>query len=373
MTLSQQDNFQPGNALERAASTLNAGLKAANRAIYDALPEPFQALQQMGDYRDDAVRDAWKELRDLYGTATMTYNLITDVVSTDCEDRWWVVVKTAIPAAGDALWLLLIPSPQEILENYLSPNPGGKGGKGGRGARDTERRESRNGKRRRRWPGIPDVDNLIADQLPGRDAVAGRNVGAGQRWLFASIEATDRALWYYLLVDVGKTFFTSWSSGMLEARFCSRPITHGLALIATSDLHKAGNLWTVDTDQIQIDIQKNMAQSEGNMSSDPQEPMLGSCDISASGKQTNNFNCVPDVTWKIRARLKFPDGTSEDRFGPEVRVKGDDAPVEMAISFDWGGADRVELEFVQTLHNFCPADLADYRMELLTLPSPKAG
>lgn len=373
MALSDQDTFNPLNALERAAHQLNNGLKAANRAIYDALPDPLRPLQRMGDYRTDAVQDAWRALRDTHGAGVMTYNIITDVVSTDCEDKWWVVVSTALPAAGDALWLLLVPSPGEVLENYLSPAPGKKGGKSGRGGRGTERRDSKNGKRRRRWPGIPDVDNLIADQLPGRDAVAGRNVGAAQRWLFSSIEATDRALWYYLLLDVGKTFFTSWSSGMLEARFCSKPITHGLGLIATSPIHATGNLWSVEFDDVQVDIQKAMAQSEGNMTPDPQEPMIGACDLSVSGKQTNDFSCVPDITWRVRARLRFPDGSSEDRFSEEVRVSGDKANVEIGMSFDWGGADRVEMELKPTLNNACSADLADYRMELLTLPTQKAG
>lgn len=156
------------------------------------------------------------------GSVTNTVQAILDIKELDCGGKWTVYVHTAIPAAGAAMWLLLTPSPQEIFESYLEPKKGRRGGRRGRrGERET--RINQAGKRRIYFGGgIPDIDNQIADMLPGRGIFAGRVVGPGE-WLFwTGVNVADRALWYWLLLEATETFATTWQSGLLESGQCIR-------------------------------------------------------------------------------------------------------------------------------------------------------
>lgn len=154
--------------------------------------------------------------RDFFGQL----NTIKTLVESTCGDKWHVLAETAIPAAGEALYLLIIPSPQEVLENYLQPRPERS---------DPKKRRSGHGRRRitqwghARWwqrMSFPDVDHIIANRLPGAEAFKGRKAGAAERWFWRGIDILDRVGWYWLLLDVGATFVEHWSSGIIESRFC---------------------------------------------------------------------------------------------------------------------------------------------------------
>lgn len=152
-------------------------------------------------------------------------NTIKVLTESTCEDKWDILVQTALPAAGSALYMLIIPDPEEILENYLQP----------RGRRNTPKRASQGFGRRQatryaklRWwqkIGFPDVDNIIAQHLPGRDFFQGRNAGAPELWIWRGIDIVDRGLWYWMLLDLSKLFVVEWASGIMESRFCTSRFT----------------------------------------------------------------------------------------------------------------------------------------------------
>lgn len=226
MTQEQRDNFIPNTPVERAIWDLSNQWEAVTEAAYVGITNPVNPIQAMGDFATDRIISAAAHLRETFQRAHMALNVITEVWETPCEDDWTVVVETALPAAGAAMWLILIPSPKEVLEEYLSPKTLRGGGRGGRDTRGVRRYDGEDGRRKRRWLGIPDVDSLIADNLPGSEAVQGRDVGFGQRWLFTGIQTLDRGAWNWMVLDIAQEFFTLWSSGMREARFCSRQWQH---------------------------------------------------------------------------------------------------------------------------------------------------
>lgn len=235
MTRKQRQNFNPINPTQILVDTITKDWDSASERINQIPGEAVDMINRTGNFLFDAVTNTVDEMRDVYDASNQTYNLITDIIETPCEDKWNVIIETAIPAAGSSLWLLLTPNPGEMLEEYLSPKGSRKGGRGGRDTKNKYRQKGKSGKIRRRWPALPHVDSLIADRLPGAQAVQGRNIGAGQRFLFEGIDLADRALWYFLLMDVAENFFVKWNSGIMESRFCTRQFDY----LATANLIEA--------------------------------------------------------------------------------------------------------------------------------------
>lgn len=224
MTQDQRSAWVAQNPVAVIVQALDNAFQETSKRIYYAVDNPIQELLAMGDFAEDAALAVWGEFRKTYQAGNMAYNQVTKILDTPCEDSWTVIITTALPAAGDALWLLLTPNPGEILEEYLTPNKG-RGASHSRPGKDEPRRkEGRSGKIRRWRPGIPDVDGMIADLIPGAEAVQGRDVGFGEKWLFEGIQLADRVLWYWMLLDITQDFFVKWTTGMQEARFCSKPL-----------------------------------------------------------------------------------------------------------------------------------------------------
>jgi len=208
-------------AWQNASAAAYQGLQEAREIGQYAIAEPRAALFDAAEFVEQNAIQAWQDVRNIHAPARMVWNQITGIWQTPCEDSWTVLIETALPAFGSAMWLLLQPSPDEVLEEYLQPKaaPGAK--RGPRGKQDTRRRTGTRGGRKRRWPSIPDPDSLIAGTLPFSAAIQGRDVGNGERWLFEGIQRLDRIRWHFLLLDAASTFFYHWSSGLMEARFCS--------------------------------------------------------------------------------------------------------------------------------------------------------
>lgn len=230
MSYSDRIDFQANDAVERAMQGLDDLWRDATRAVTTIGANPYDSLiagaTAAADFPRSVVEEAWDGIRNVYEPAAMVFNQIRRITATPCEDSWTVLIDTALPAAGEALWILLVPSPKEVLEEYLSPKGLRGDGRNGRDARGTRRGPSESDRRRRFWPRIPDIDGLIGDNLPGSQAVQGRDVGLGQKWLFKGIDIADRISWNFMLLDIGHDFFTLWSSGIMEARFCTRPWDH---------------------------------------------------------------------------------------------------------------------------------------------------
>jgi len=171
-------------------------------------------------------------------------NGIKAITESTCEDKWSIMAETALPAAGEAMYLLLVPDPTQILQNYLRPSPT-RGGSKGLHRRHGGYREGRTG-RRRWWRTLqfPDTDEAIANILPGNDLFKGRQVGLLERWIWTGIDVLDRVGWYWLLIDATNTFVTAWESGIIESRFCTSPYNAQFSAEPTRDfLDQGGGVW----------------------------------------------------------------------------------------------------------------------------------
>ena len=220
---------------------------------------PIQSLGDVLGSFIDWARDILGAVQtEVTGSVNSTVQAILDIKEMDCGGNWTVYIKTAIPAAGAAMYLLIIPSFEEILENYLEPKAGRRGGRRGRRG-ERERRMNRWGARRLFFGGgIPDVDELIANRIFGRGFFKGRQVGPGE-WLFwTGINVADSILWQWLVLEATETFFTTWQSGIMESGQCIR---EGPAYSKISTQPQGGNnaspCWFSILDQ-PVNIQKNM-------------------------------------------------------------------------------------------------------------------
>jgi len=174
------------------------------------------------DYIIQITRDALADIQDeITGQISNTAQAIVDIWEIDCQGKWILYVKTGLVASAHALWLLLTPSLEEIIESYLQPKPGRRGGRRGQRG-DRERRINRAGQRRLYFrPAIPDIDNAIADALPGRNLIAGRRIGPGEHLFWTGIDVGDRFLWYWLLIEATETFATVWQSELIKSGQCN--------------------------------------------------------------------------------------------------------------------------------------------------------
>ena len=177
-------------------------------------------LWQMIQYGRQALEDLQDETT---GTLVNTYNAIVDIWEINCQGSWILYVKTGLTASGAALYLLLTPTFEEVLENYLEPKPGRLGGRRGR-PDDRKRRRTATGRTRVYYkPGIPDIDTEVASWLPGADLLSGRAVGPGEYLFWTTLNVVDRVLWQFLLIEATETFFTRWVSGMMQSGECTFP------------------------------------------------------------------------------------------------------------------------------------------------------
>lgn len=158
-----------------------------------------------------------------FGSFRHSWQAIVDIWEVDCGGQWLLYVKTAVAAAGKALILVITPSMEEVLENYLEPKDGRRmGRRGQRNDRSTgvDERGRPITKHRR---GIPDVDEAIAAMLPGAEWMKSREMYPGEHLFWKHINAADRILWWYLLVQVGEEFVTEWQSGLMQSGECLAP------------------------------------------------------------------------------------------------------------------------------------------------------
>lgn len=189
-------------------------------------------------------------------------NVIKTLIESTCEDKWGILIETALPAAGEALWLLLVPDPEQIVQNYLHPRTergDKKRAKGGYGRRRTTRYGQR-----RWWQkiGFPDVDAMVAATIPGAEIHKGRTAGSKEKWLWTSIDILDRLGWYYLLIDITHDFAIQWSSGIIESRFCTTPLNALFIATGVDTIHDdSGPFWS-NKENVQVATNKGWLVSD---------------------------------------------------------------------------------------------------------------
>lgn len=136
-------------------------------------------------------------------------NYIVDFVEDPCQAPWTVYVRCAVPPLGRVALILLDIDIWDIFRAYFRPA----------GLRSwSHARLIRKGKRF--LPDIPDINEMIGRHLPGAKILRGRMFSQLQRYLWIIDGVVQRALWWWLVIDLVTGYLYSWGSLVNESWYC---------------------------------------------------------------------------------------------------------------------------------------------------------
>ena len=138
-------------------------------------------------------------------------NYVIDAWTVACDAPWYIYVETMGPAALEAFITLLTFGWDDVARGFWRPR--------GLNPRRTGKRK---GKWRRRIPRFPELGEEIGKRLPGADKIKGRKWGAGGKWLWRVDTIAQRALFWWLVVDVTIDFAFNWTSLLYETEWCKQ-------------------------------------------------------------------------------------------------------------------------------------------------------
>lgn len=148
---------------------------------------------------------------------SMALNAIDTLIENPCDGDWWLYVKTLLPAVGNEFYIILIPDPKEILEEYLDPSASRRKGKGFPRSKWANMDRGDGRRRRGRRSNWLDVDGTIADRLPGRQYFKMRRVNPLEHIAWAAFNRLELLSWWYLIADLSAGSIINWNSAILES------------------------------------------------------------------------------------------------------------------------------------------------------------
>jgi len=139
-------------------------------------------------------------------------NTVVKFVENPCNAPWTVYFESALISAGRQILVLLSFGLDDIIRGYFRPkgiyqarrSPFGRRGKG----------------KHRKGVIIPEIGEMIGKRLPGAEEARGRTVTQGVKTMWLIDGVLQRALWYWLVVDVTIDFFYTWATLVQKSTFC---------------------------------------------------------------------------------------------------------------------------------------------------------
>lgn len=169
-----------------------------------------------------------------------------------CHAPLLVYLELAAAPAGNALLAWFSFGLDDVLRGYLRPSQAlGSNVRGRRGKRRgrVTRFTRTVGLLRlglRKTPGFgDDVGNWIGKNLPGANLFKGRQISAGEKFLWIADGVAQRALLYLLIADIAIDFAYEWATALNESEFCKRD--HAGSLYATGPGSPAGGVFICNT------------------------------------------------------------------------------------------------------------------------------
>lgn len=259
-------------------------------------------------------------------------NTVRYFLTSDCRGKWSMLLSTAVPAAGEALWVLLVPSPSEVVENYLHPRYGRSEHK----ARNRPRGRNLTGRtgRQRWWRDLTrpdlgggrgwlstDIDEMVARAIPGSRFFRGRFAQAQEQWFWRGIDTLDRALFWWMLLDIGENFIHHWASGIVEQNVCSSDFNR----LLDADWPGAGGgaingLWDDSADISYLVNDGYTAGGDDRFDHDATPPLLrGTAVLTVSNVEWENFDTA-DSTVTPGIFYLDDDGNAHKQDGTTVEL-----------------------------------------------------
>lgn len=213
--------------------------------------------KELPGFAADKAGEVWGAAKKRGTKTGQRANGIYELTQSTCQDRFIVGAKTMLPAAGKALWILLVPRPSEILEEAIQPK-GKRTDPRTRTKSRTRNRKGKNGKRRKRFRGIiPNTNTLVAGVIPGAFARASRIPGPVEGAAWWAWDRAELVLYWWLILEAWDTFIYEWSSGIVEAKFCANPAELVFQGEGTNNAFSGSQLWPTES-AVEVQALKNM-------------------------------------------------------------------------------------------------------------------
>lgn len=150
-------------------------------------------------------------------------NYAMTITEDPCNGPPWIVqMELAGPPAGEAIITMLTFGWDDVARGYFRP----RGLHRGKQARRTPKaagRLHRLGRLFRNVPGIgDDPGDIIGRRLPGATKVKGRRIRFFERITWLIDNRLQRALFWWLVIDVVEEFWYDWTSLLMASEFCTR-------------------------------------------------------------------------------------------------------------------------------------------------------
>lgn len=224
----------------------------------------LDTISELPGFAADKAGQAWGTAKKRGAKTAQRMNIVAEASFSTCDDKWMMLARTGIPAAGKAIWMILVPQPSEILEEVIQP----KGGRGDpRTRRDKKRRKRRgkNGKSRKRFRGIiPNTNALIAAVIPGAARSNARIPGPIEGAAWWAWDRLELVAYWMLVLSAWDRFIYEWSSGIMEARFCQNEQNFVYSATWTEDSVQGSLAWTDDA-IFTIAAQRSVTQSPSSL------------------------------------------------------------------------------------------------------------
>jgi hypothetical protein len=162
----------------------------------------------------------WDAIARWPNSAMSRLNTITEFVEFSCGDDWFVYVETLLPAVGNLFIVLLDFGWDDVARGFLRPAGIRSRFKFREGDGDGKKKKKKKGKGKKFE--IPELGEEIGKRLPGARAIKGRKVGSLSKWFWRIDGLAQRALWYWLVIDLTIDFFYIWSTGIMKHERCWR-------------------------------------------------------------------------------------------------------------------------------------------------------
>lgn len=360
MSWTQRQGFTPADPLGLNAQALDQLWQAAQERWAPATSALDGAFSAMGEFATQDIERAIEDIRDTAAPARQVFNQIRSILSSPCGEDWTIIIDTLLPAMGAAFWILVTPSPGEVVEEFLNPARGPGQTKGGRDNRSRERAKTKSGRARRRWTSFTDVDELVASVLPLRDQIAGRPTSLPTRWVFHGIAALDIAALTAMLADITHEGMVLWQSGLMESRLCNDAMDVWQTAFMTQ-VPKDGAEVPAAIPPWSVSVQKGMSASASTIGA-PIAPIAGGASASLRVDHDPYTGGQPiTATYSITAQ--HADGTQTTNVEPVTINPGDTShSVDLDIAFN--NATSVYLNSSISISNdvFGPSDFVIWGM-----------
>lgn len=263
-----------------------------------------------------------------------------------CGNTLDAIIDLALPALGSAIWILFIPSPGEVIENFLEPKafrgrgrfPGpivrrGGGAPGGGLFRAFDNV-------------MPDVDELIGKKLQILARFKGIGFGLIGRWIWTGINIADLVGLAFLLADIADDGTILWTSNIMEAKFCDSPFDF-VGQFSCTFQTIGGFVWQHPCNPSGMPFNQggaafNLVVPDGK-TGDAQGDWKVVITIDCTGP---GCNLTGQGDCQMRVRGLLSNQVIGEVFSPVVTLP--EGTHEVSAQFDFQGVDKIEFRWVNT-------------------------